>query len=181
MTRRLPLLCMLAWLATACAVLPGDDPTARSVGTIYDDQVVESTGERDIRRAHPELADAHINVTSWNGVVLVSGQVPSEEARSAAEQAILNLRKARRIHNELTVSGPTGTVARTNDAWITSKVKARLIASDDVDGDAIKVVTENGVVFLMGLQTRSGAEAATREAQAIFGVERIVTLFEYLD
>lgn len=177
------LFCVITAMALAggCTVLPGDDPSARSVGNIYDDQLIELAGKRDVRKAHPELADANLNITSWNGVVLIAGQVPSEEARTAAEQAVLNLRKARRVHNELAISGPTGRVARTNDGWITSKVKARLIAADAVDGDAIKVVTENGVVFLMGLQTRAAAEAATKEAQAIFGVERIVTLFEYLD
>ena len=88
--------------------------------------------------------------------------------------------EVRKIHNELTVAGPTSMVARSNDAWLTTKVKARLIAKES-KGTKIKVLTENSIVYMQGLVTRDQADEAVNVAKDIYGIQKIVKVFEYLD
>ena len=91
------------------------------------------------------------------------------------------LRNVRRVHNELTVAGETTLLSRTNDGWLTTKVKTALSAGELTDATRIKVVTENAVVYLMGLLTRSEADAAVALAREIKGVQKIVKVFEYIN
>ena len=158
-----------------------EDLGKRTLGTVWDDQMIESRGKANIRAAHEKLKKAHINITSFNGMVLLTGQVASEELKSAAAASINDLRKVRTVHNELEVAGPTALMARTNDSWLTTKVKTGLLSSSDTEGGRIKVVTENGVVYLMGLLTRSEAEAAVEKTRKVFGVQKIVKVFEYIN
>ena len=153
----------------------------RTIGTQFDDQSVESRGKANIKAAHPGLEKAHFNITSFNGVVLLTGQVPSEEARVAATGAIEGLRKVKLVHNELVVSGPTSLLARTNDSWLTTKVKTAMLTDKDSEGRRIKVITENSIVYLMGLLTRDEAESAVQRAREVFGVRKIVKVFEYIN
>jgi osmotically-inducible protein OsmY len=85
------------------------------------------------------------------------------------------------VHNELEVAGPTATLVRTNDALLKSKIKLKMGVDSDTDGGRIKVVVENGVVYLMGLLTRDEAKAAVGLTQEVFGVQKIVQAFEYLN
>ena len=87
----------------------------------------------------------------------------------------------RRIYNELEIAAPSSAMTRTSDTWITSKVKSFMLASPDIQGNRVKVVTENGVVYLMGLATREEAERVAAEAASTSGVQRVVKLFELLD
>jgi len=153
----------------------------RTLGTQFDDQRIESRGKANVKAAHPDLEKAHFNLTSFNGVVLLTGQVASEEARQAAGQAIEDLRKVKLVHNELAVAGPTSLMARTNDSWLTTKVKTAMLADKESEGRRIKVVTENSVVYLMGLLTRDEAESAVERAREVFGVRKIVKVFEYIN
>jgi len=158
-----------------------EDYGRRTFGTWWDDQMVESRGAVNIKRSHEKLKDAHINVTAFNGVVLITGQVPSEELRGLSADQLKNLRKVRKVHNELEIAGPTSMVARTNDSWLTTKVKTKLGISNEAEGGRIKVITENGVVYLMGLLTRNEADAVVQLAQSVYGVQKIVKVFEYID
>ena len=179
----LSLLTMLIALQ-GCSTVTGptsEDYGKRTLGTVWDDQMIESRGKANIRAAHEQLKKAHISITAFNGMVLLSGQVPSEEAKNIAGSSITDLRKVRTVHNELEVAGPTSMMARTNDSWLTTKVKAALLSSNDTEGTRVKVVTENGVVFLMGLLTRSEAEAAVEKTRKVFGVQKIVKVFEYIN
>jgi len=153
----------------------------RTLGTVWDDQMIESRGKANIRAADPQLKKAHISITAFNGMVLLTGQVASEELKKTAHDAIADLRKVRTVHNELEVAGPTSMMARTNDSWLTTKVKTALLSSSDTEGSRVKVVTENGTVFLMGLITRSEAEAAVEKTRKVFGVQKIVKVFEYIN
>ncbi len=91
------------------------------------------------------------------------------------------LRNVRKVHNELTVAGKTTLLSRTNDSWLTTKVKSALSAAESTDATRIKVVTENGVVYLMGLLTRAEADAAVDIARDIQGIQKIVKVFEYIN
>ena len=168
----------------ACTSLMGpvsEDLGSRSIGTTIDDQLVETRAKGNLRSAHPELEKAHVSVTSFNGVILLTGQVPSQEARRAATTAVESLRKVKLVHNELEIAGPISFMARTNDSWLTTKVKTAMITDKESEGGRIKVITENGVVYLMGLLSRNEADAAVSRAREIFGVQKIVKVFEYIN
>ncbi|MEX0943525.1 MAG: BON domain-containing protein [Pseudomonadales bacterium] len=176
------LLTTLLLLQGCSAILPAtEDYGKRSLGTVWDDQMTESRAKGLIRQAHPDLTDAHVNVTSFNGAVLLTGQVPSEEVRKVADETVAKLRHVTRVHNELDVAGPTSMVARSNDSWLTTKVKSRLLADNTISGNRIKVVTEDGVVYLLGLVTRDEADSVVEVARNVFGVQKIVKVFEYIN
>lgn len=163
-----------------CATLTGTDPGARTAGTIIDDQMIETLAKRRIF-AEPGFETAHIAVVSLNGHILLVGQVASENLKRQAQRTVERLANVESVHNELTVGGSTSMVARTNDAWLTTKVKTKLITHDGVDGDRIKVVTEDGVVYLMGRVPRREAELAVQATGGVFGVQKIVKVFQYLE
>jgi osmotically-inducible protein OsmY len=180
---KLLILTLLAMLQ-GCASVTGpvsEDYGKRTLGTVWDDQMIESRGGANIRAANAELDDAHLSVTSFNGMVLLTGQVQSEEVKLAAGAAIKDLRKVRTVHNELEIAGPTSMMARTNDAWLTTKVKTALFTGEDTEAGRVKVVTENGIVYLMGLLSRTEADAAVEKTRQVFGVQKIVKVFEYIN
>ncbi len=166
-------------LMSGCAYF-SNDPSLRTPGTIIDDNGIENLVEREIRRSSPDYKGAHIVIVAYNGVVVLAGQVGSETLREQAAKIAQDVKRVRKVHNELTVGGPTSVLARTNDAWITTKVKSRLLANKEAVGRKIKVQTENGVVYLLGLITRQQAEDAVAVASDVYGVQKIVKVFEYL-
>lgn len=174
---------MALMMLSGCALVTpaSEDYGKRSFGTYWDDQTAESRGKKLIRDAHPELEDAHFTVTSFNGVALLTGQVPSEEARQLAESTLAKLRHVKTVHNELQIAGPTSMVARTNDTWLSTKVKTALFTDEGIQSGRIKIVTEDGVVYLMGLLTRNEGEAAVERARTVYGVQKIVKVFEYIN
>lgn len=157
-----------------------DNKDERSFGAYIDDEWIETKSLVNIDKAHPQLAQAHVVVVSYNGVVLLAGQVPSEQLRVLAADTVAAIKKVRRVHNELTLTGNTSAVARSNDAWITTKVKTKMLASSEIEGGRIKVVTENGVVYLMGLVSREEADRAAQTARKTSGVQKVVRIFEYI-
>jgi osmotically-inducible protein OsmY len=166
-------------LLTACAMF-SEDPRVRSPGTMFDDQMVESTVKRQIWNSDPEFDSSHLIAVSYNGVLLLAGQVGSAELKRRAEEIAASHEKVRTVHNELQVAGPISMVARANDSWLTAKVKTRLLANAAVAAGKVKVVTDNGTVYLMGMLPRVEADAAVDAARSVYGVQRIVKVFEYL-
>ena len=175
----LPVL-LLTTMTLGCANI-SNDQGRRTPGVVIDDNVLENIVEREIRASDTSYRGSHLVITAYNGVVLITGQVPSEALRDKATEITNTLRRVKRVHNELTVGGPTSFFARSNDAWLTTKVKSRLVATDKVPGTKIKVQTENGVVYLMGLVSRSDADLAVATATKVYGIQKIVKVFEYLD
>lgn len=157
-----------------------EEKDERTTGAYIDDEIIETKSLVNIDKADPALAQSHIIVTSYNGVVLLAGQVASEQLRQLAATTVANINKVKRVHNELTIAGATSMVIRSNDAWITTKVKSKMLASSEVEGGRIKVVTENGVVYLMGLVTREEADRAADAARTTSGVQKVVRIFEYI-
>lgn len=174
------LLIALTLLLGGCAMF-GDDPRVRTPGTMIDDQVIETMVKRQIWNSDPGFDSSHLVAVSYNGVLLLAGQVESEALRQKAEEIARSMDKVRKVHNELQVGGPISMVARANDSWLTTKVKTKMIAADEVAGRKVKVVTENGTVYLMGLLPRAQADAAVEAARSVYGVQKIVKVFEYLD
>lgn len=155
--------------------------TTSSVSGTFDDTRNESLARQRIEAAHPAFKDANFSITSFDGMVLITGQVPAADMIPIATAAVEPLRNVRRVFNELTVAGMTSIISRTNDSWLTTKTKSALSAHETTDATRIKVVTENGVVFMMGLVTRSEADAAVEVARGVQGVQKIVKLFEYIN
>jgi osmotically-inducible protein OsmY len=150
----------------------------RTAGTQLEDQNIELKALTRIRESVGERG--HINVTSYNRQVLVTGEAASEADRSAVEQAIGRIEGVRTVVNELAVMGASSMTARSNDTILTSKVKASYIDAKDLHATAVKVVTERGVVYLMGRVTEREANRATDIARGVSGVQKVVKVFEML-
>ena len=155
--------------------------TATSVGKKFDDSRNESLAKKRVSAALPKLTDANIRITSFEGVVLITGQVPSANLIPLVSAQIRPLRNVRKLHNELAVAGEKTFLSGMDDSWLTTKVKAALSAEQFADTNRIKVVADNGVIYLMGLVTRAEADIAVEKTQKIKGVQRIVKILEYMN
>lgn len=152
----------------------------RSNQTMLDDEVIETKAKDAIYKDAAMAKRIHINVTSYNHVVLMTGEALSRATRDKAVNIVRNLDKVRRVHNEVRVADLTGFTSRTGDSWITSKVKTQMLATKEFDSTRIKVVTEDGTVFLMGLVSKETGNQAAAITREISGVKRVVKVFEYL-
>jgi len=157
------------------------DPSERTFGTYIDDERLETIAEVNLRKAGPALKNAHINVNAYNRVLLLTGEVSSAEARALATETLKRIPKVRQVFNELQIQGNSSLLDRTNDTWLTSKVKAKLIAQKDVDSSKVKVVTEDGVVFLMGIVSQAYANKVANLVSQVGGVQKVVRTFEYVN
>ena len=167
------ILTLTLFLTTSC--------TVNSVGEAFDDSRNESLAIKRVQAANPGLAEANISVTSFDGILLLTGQVSSADLIPIASAQVEPLRNVRRVHNELIVAGKTSLLSRTNDSWLTTKVTSALSKAESSDTTHIKVVTENAAVYLMGLLTRAEADAAAHIARDVQGVQKVVMLFEYIN
>jgi osmotically-inducible protein OsmY len=150
----------------------------RTSGTQLEDQAIEL---KAMNRARDVVGDrGHVNATSYNRVVLITGEVPSEGERTAVEKTIAQVENVKSTVNELAVMGPSSMTARSNDAVLSSKVKATFVDAKDLQANAFKVVSERGTVYLMGRVTEREAERATELARSVAGVQRVVRVFELL-
>ena len=153
----------------------------RSTKDILDDRnitfQVQNKLDHDMRlRQH-----AHVSIATFNHVALLLGQAPNNELRNHAEAIVKANPKIKILYNEITIGKPIANMARANDAWITTKVKTVLLATPGLSSTNLKIVTENGVVYLMGLTTRTQAKLAAAKTRKVAGVRKVVKLFEYLN
>jgi osmotically-inducible protein OsmY len=123
----------------------------------------------------------HVNITSFNRHVLLTGEVPTEEAKADIAKMVAGVQNVKAVSNELAVSGKSSLTSRSGDAIITADVKLRFVNNQVFQPDHVKVITENGVVFLMGLVYHKEASSAAELASTTGGVQRVVKVFEYLD
>lgn len=158
-----------------------ENRTERRFAVISNDESIENVTTVNIRKANLKLRQSHINVVCFNGVVLLLGQVPNEELRQKAAEVASNVKDVRQVNNALTTDPQTSGAVRMYDSWLTTKVKSKLLFTPDIDSDSIKVITENGVVYLMGLIRQRDAERVASIAQRTDGAQRIVKAFEYVD
>jgi osmotically-inducible protein OsmY len=150
----------------------------RTSGAQVEDETIELRGASVLRQALGERA--HFNITSYNRQVLLTGEVPNEQAKQTAEQVVSKVENVTGIVNELAVMPNTSLAQRSNDTLITGKVKASLVDDRSLYVGAFKVVTERGVVYLMGRVTQREADRATQIARNISGVQRVVRIFEII-
>lgn len=153
----------------------------RTAGTMVEDETIELKARKAIVGDKELNEQSHLNVTSYNTYLLLTGETPTEELRARAAALVANIPKVTQVYNEIAVAAPSSFMTRSSDTVITSKVKTRLVADERIDGLAVKVVTENGVVYLMGLVSRAEADLATEIARKTGGVQKVVRLFQYTD
>lgn len=151
----------------------------RSTGIFIEDEAIELKASRRITQQLG--SNVHINVTSFNRNVLLTGETPNDAMKNEAEKLALSIDNVRKVFNEITIAENSALSSRTNDSIITSKVKGRFISERKFRANYVKVVTENSVVYLLGLVTREEGEDASQIASTTAGVTRVVKVFEYLN
>ena len=157
-----------------------EDPGERTFGQQMTDESIETKAKVNINAADEGYDDAHLNIVSFNGFVLLAGQVPSKALKALATDVVRKIEDVRRIYNELEVGPATGMGTRSRDTWITTQVKSKLLASSYTPGTRVKVVTEDSVVYLMGLLTEEEADRVSLETAEVSSAERVVQLFELI-
>lgn len=172
--------CMTAAVVTVVggAAVVNDN---RSLGKLIDDQKIELDAHAKLSENEGLSDNTNIQVVSVNGKVLIVGQAKSTFLRDSAIKILNEVEGIEHIYDQIRISNLTSISTRTNDVWLTSKVKAALLGSDVVDATNIKVVTENGEVFLMGLIGNKQADEAVDVARHISGVNRVFKMFEYIN
>lgn len=157
------------------------DPTGKSVGKDYDDSKMETFIGVNIRKADPALAKAHVNVTVYNGLVLITGEAPNQEMKALAGDTARDYHGQRKVYNELQLRGKTSIVSRTNDSLISGKIKTKLAFTKGIDFSDMKVVTEDSVVYLLGTLYEDMGDIAAEVARNTRGVRKVVKCFEYVE
>ena len=165
----------LAATGLGAAVMMVDD--RRSTGVYVEDENIEWKVRG---RLIDQFGGTHVNVTSFNLAVLVTGEVPTEKLKAEVGEAMRSISSVKNVVNELVVGGNTALTARANDGLITTNVKTRFINNGKFSINHVKVVTESGTAFLMGIVTSDEADAATELARTTSGVSRVVRVFEYI-
>jgi osmotically-inducible protein OsmY len=150
----------------------------RSTGTQADDETTEWKASNHVPDQYKMFS--HTNFTSYNRRVLITGEVPSEEAKSAIEAEIRKLDGVREVYNELGIGPASSLGSRSTDSYIDSKVKARLVDSNQISANHIKVVTERAVVHLMGIVNAREAKVAVDVARTTSGVKKVVNVLEVI-
>jgi osmotically-inducible protein OsmY len=151
----------------------------RAGETYLADEAIEI---RSLNRINEKFGDkVHVNVTSYNMKVLLTGEVPDAGIRDELEKAIAGIINVKGVTNEVTIGAISSFSARSNDTYITSKVKARFIDANKFQVNHVKVVTEAGTVFLLGLVTRKEGDDAAEIARTTAGVKKVVRVFEYIE
>ena len=158
------------------AVLMGED--RRTVGTVTEDQGIEL---KSWNRISDKFKEPHVNITSYNRLVLLTGEAPDEATKSEIGKIVRAVENVRGVYNEIAIAGNSALSARGNDTYLTGKVKGRFIDQQKFNIVHVKVVTESSVVYLLGLVQRKEAADAVEIASTTGGVQKVVKLFEYLD
>lgn len=177
------LACMIALSGCGALVVGGTAATTalvatdrRTVGQQVEDQAIEMKAAAEMRRLFEDTA--RVNATAYSGLLLLTGDVPTEQAKQRAGEAAQKVEKVNRVVNELRVGEPTALSVRSNDTWLTSKIKTALVNTREVPSRTINVTTERGVVYLLGKVTNDEGQRAAIAASSINGVNKVVKLFQ---
>ncbi|MBV54105.1 MAG: phospholipid-binding protein [Coxiellaceae bacterium] len=176
-------------MITACvptAVVVGAATTSsvvydkRDIKTVLNDRKTTQTAVNLIKADSELKGRSNIHIATFNHVLLLVGQAQTPELKTRAYQIVSSVKGISRIYNEITVSGATSSLQHTNDTWLTTKVKTALIAKAGLKSNQFKVVTENNVVYLMGLTGHEQGDEITNIARHVEGVTKVVTVFQYI-
>jgi osmotically-inducible protein OsmY len=176
---------LISTVLTSCvvAVVAG-----AAAGMVYDRRSV-TTMEGDARIFHivhtnivtkPQFRNSRILVSSFNRVVLLVGQTPTASLRVLAEKVAHDTSGVVRIYDEVTIGNPLPMTQRTKDSWITSQVRSNMLTKKGLESGSVRIVTENGVVYLMGIVTPEQASLSVDVARRINGVRKVVKIFQYI-
>ena len=144
------------------------------------DQFISMKAQQAIYLRNAQFKDTNVSVATFHGVVLLAGQAPKPSQKIEIEQLVKKIDGIKELHNQITTSPPSSAIIQASDTWITAKIKAKLIAMNDIDPNLIKVVTENGTVYLMGILPPEQADIAVDLARTTEGVQNVVKVFQYL-
>lgn len=163
----------------AVAAKVATDP--RTTGTQIDDETLEFKVENAVEKDAQIKAEGRVNAVSYNGRVLLIGQVPNSDVKDTATALAKGVEGVNEVYNELTVSPKISFAQISKDSWLTTQVKSKMFVDDRVKATDVKVISENGEVFLLGNVTQSQANAAADIASKISGVKKVIKVFKYLD
>lgn len=180
---------LLCLNVSACApIVAGAAVGAAGTVAVYDRQSIKSSMQ-DIDNANLILKKlqsddviskkCHIELTVYHGVVLLVGQAPTQDLKDRVYEIADTVSDIKRIYNEVTIEGPTSNLTRTNDTWLTAKVKSQLLATKGLKSSQIKVLTENSNVFLMGIVSREQADLAVSATKQVGGITKVIKVFQY--
>jgi osmotically-inducible protein OsmY len=179
---------VLALSLEGCIFVAGAAIGAAAIAIVYDHRTIQnvlsdtemSNKIADKIKTNSHLRnDSHIEVSVFNHVVLLTGQTPNAAWREEAEVLAKSVPNTTRIYNQISIQGPTSSLTRTSDSWVTTKIKSQMLATQDLKSSSIKVITENGVVYLMGMVSRQQADIAVDIARQVQGVQKVIKVFQY--
>jgi osmotically-inducible protein OsmY len=150
----------------------------RTLGSVIDDRQITTHLKVNLVKADPALDKANIRVVSYNGVVLLTGEVPSEQLRELAGETARKINSVRQVHNQLAIASKATIYSRAYDEWIETKLLAKLIAGKKLESNRVKIIAENRVVYIMGLLTETEAQYITELASTTEGVVKVVRAIE---
>lgn len=164
--------------SAAVATKTATDP--RSVGTQVDDGTLEARVESALSKDQQLKKDARVVATAYQGKVLLTGQSPNADLTARAKQIAMGVEGTTEVYNEIRQGTPVSLSTASSDTWITTKVRSQLLTSDTVKSSNVKVTTENGEVFLLGLVTQQEGQSAAQIASQVSGVKHVTTAFTYV-
>ena len=154
------------------------DPGQRTRGEVIDDRKIETLLKVNINKLDSRVKDVNIDINSFNGVVLLTGQLPSAQLREMAGDTASALKTVRQVHNQIQVASTPTIYSRINDDWIATKITSKIANSRKVEVNRVKIIVANREVFIMGLLTETEAQQVTEMARATTGVEKVVRAIE---
>ncbi len=173
--------CAIIGIGTAVGTTATVAHDRRTTGTFIEDSAIELKIIKRLYRNEEIKKSSHINVTSYNTIVLITGETPIEENRNRIVNIVRDTPKVTRVYDELTIAAPSSWISRSSDSLITTKIKVKLFNLKGFDATRIKVVTEKGVAYLMGILTKAESDEATEKARQTDGVQKVVKIFQYID
>ncbi|MFT6694476.1 MAG: osmotically-inducible protein OsmY [Neolewinella sp.] len=173
--------CVTALVAGAVIATVDIIHDRRSAGEYVDDNTIELTAQNYLISTKALRAGVHIKPVSWNGIFLITGEIDRKSTKQEVIARLNAISGVRQLVDETTIIGKTAMLARTNDSWITSKVKTSLLVKTGLDANRVKVITTAGSVYLMGIVTRDEGQRATDLSRRVKGVARVVKVFEYTE
>jgi len=159
----------------------GEDKADTGPGSFLNDVHMATGIGVNIKKAEPELEKSHINVNVYNSVVLLTGEVPNAKLKKLAGETARKFNRVRIVHNELQERNNTSLISRANDTLITKKIQLKLRVDEGVKGRDFKIITEDSVVYMMAIISKSEGDKAVNIARETSGVRRVVKVFEYID
>jgi osmotically-inducible protein OsmY len=186
--KRIITLIGLALSLQSCIFVAGAAAGAAAIAMVYDHRTINNTLQ-DTTIANKIVArlsanktmwkESHIEVATFNHIVLLTGQTPNAEWRQIAGDAAKNAYDVDKVYNQITIEGPTSSLTRTSDSWITTKIRSQMLANQELKSSSIKVITENGIAYLMGMVSAEQAEIAVDISRKVAGVQRVIKIFIY--